>query len=586
MILQALNKHYEDLVKQEKIARPGWAKAKISYALSINADGELQRVISLLSDAEPKKKPQPRQFDLPAPAKRTVGIASNFLWDNSAYLLGADNKGKPERSAKCFRACAAFHHELLDGLESDGAKAILRFFDNWNPAQASEHPALREEWANIVAGANLIFRVNGAYPHKDEAIQAAWQRYYNTESGEKCQCLITGQPDVIEAVHPSLKGVDGAQSSGVALVSFNAPAFCSYGKEQNFNAPVGKSAAFAYTAALNYLLADREHAQKIGDATVVCWAEGAEPQYQGLFLDVTGGGSSLGLTDNDLYAAVKLLAQGKPVEELKLDPQRPFYILGLSPNAARLSVRFFYRDAFGRLMKNVNDHNERMKIVRPAYDKFETIPLRHMLRETVNPNARDKTPSPVMAGATARAIFTGTPYPVSLLENAVLRIRAEREVTRGRAAIIKAYYLRLNKERKVLSVTEGAMEEKLNKSCAYQPYVLGELFAVMEKIQEDAAGGADKLNRTIKDSYFTTAAATPNSIFQKLFPLSDYHMKKLKRDKPGLAVDLDKAKSELVCKLTEPIPKRMTADEINCFYIGYYHQRQDLYTPRTKKEEA
>ncbi|MBR3569252.1 MAG: type I-C CRISPR-associated protein Cas8c/Csd1 [Oscillibacter sp.] len=573
MILQALNKHYEDLVKREKIARLGWAKAKISYALCIDGDGGLEQVVSLLSDAEPKKKPQPRQFDLPAPAKRTVGIASNFLWDNSAYLLGADNKGKPERSAKCFRACAAFHHELLDGLESDGAKAILRFFDNWNPAQASEHPALREEWANIVAGANLIFRVNGAYPYKDEAIQAAWQRYYNTESGEKQQCLITGQPDVIEAVHPSLKGVDGAQSSGAALVSFNAPAFCSYGKEQNFNAPVGKSAAFAYTAALNYLLADREHAQKIGDATVVCWAEGAEPQYQGLFLDVTGGGSSLGLTDNDLYAAVKLLAQGKPVEELKLDPQRPFYILGLSPNAARLSVRFFYRDAFGRLMKNVNDHNERMKIIRPAYDKFETIPLWHMLRETVNPNARDKTPSPVMAGATARAIFTGTPYPVSLLENAVLRIRAEREVTRGRAAIIKAFYLRSPHE----GCPEEVLQVSLNENSTNEAYALGRLFSLYEAVQLAASPG---IKATIKDKYFNAASATPAMVFPVLDNLCQ---KRLRQLEPGQRIWYEKQILKVAEILGDAYPARLDLPRQGSFDLGYYHQTQKRYE---KKEEA
>ncbi len=269
MILQALTRYYEELAAQGKIARPGWSKTKISYALYINERGELENVIPLQEDTGAKKL-QPQRFDLPTPVKRTVGIAPNFLWDNSSYLLGIDAKGKPERSAECFEVCKQLHHQLLDGLDSAAAKAILAFFDGWNPAEAREHPALKTELDAIIAGGNLLFRVNGVFAHEDEAICQAWQACYDHSEGETKQCLVTGKEDVIEAVHPAIKGVDGAQSSGAALISFNAPAFCSYGQEQNYNAPVGKYAAFAYTAALNHLLADHENKQKIGDTTVVC----------------------------------------------------------------------------------------------------------------------------------------------------------------------------------------------------------------------------------------------------------------------------------------------------------------------------
>ena len=271
MILQALTQYYEDLVKQDKIARPGWAMQKVSYALCIGESGELEQVVPLLEETE-GKKPQPQRLSLPAPVKRTAGIAPNFLWDNSSYLLGMDAKGKPERSIKCFEACRDYHHALLDGVESAAAKSILRFFDSWVPKNTNTHPALLSDIDAIMAGSNLVFRVNGSYAHEDELIQKAWQNSYDRTEGELQQCLVTGQKDLIEAVHPSIKGVDGAQSSGAAIVSFNAPAFCSYGQEQNYNAPVGKYAAFAYTSALNHLLADRENVQKIGDTTVVCWA--------------------------------------------------------------------------------------------------------------------------------------------------------------------------------------------------------------------------------------------------------------------------------------------------------------------------
>lgn len=574
MILQALNRYYEDLARANKIARPGWAKAKISYALCINERGELERLLPLLTTDEGGKKPRPRLIDLPAPTKRTVGIAPNFLWDNSSYLLGADNKGKPKRSADCFQACGRFHHQLLDGVNSPNANAILRFFDQWDPAKASENPALQQEFESVIVGANLIFRVNGAFPHEDDAIKEAWQTYYSADKGETQQCLITGRQEVIEAVHPAIKGVTGAQSSGAALVSFNAPAFCSYGKEQNFNAPVGKSAAFAYTAALNYLIADREHAQRIGDTSVFCWAEGAETQYQGFSMAVLfGGPPPEGLKDNDLYSALKQLAHGQSCEELRLDPNRPFYILGIAPNAARLSVRFFYRDTFGRIMRNVNAHHERMEITRPSFDKFPVLPLWKMLQETVNPNARDKSPSPVMAGATARAIFSGTPYPASLLENTMLRIHAEREITRGRAAILKAYYLR--------NPNEGCPEEvltvALNEDSKNEAYALGRLFSLYEAVQLAANPG---IKATIKDKYFNAASTTPGAVFPTLDSLCQKHLRKLET---GQRIWYEKQILRVTDILGETYPIRLDLPRQGAFDLGYYHQTQVRYS---KKEEA
>lgn len=571
MILQALTRYYESLRKQDKIACPGWSKTKISYALCINERGELEQVIPLLEETG-AKKPQPQQFDLPAPVKRTVGIASNFLWDNSGYLLGVDGKGKPERSAKCFDASKQLHHQLLNGVDSITAKAILAFFDLWEPSKAKEHPALERDFDEITAGGNLLFRVNGAFAQDDDTIRQAWQTYYGHSEGETQQCLVTGNEDVIEAVHPAIKGVDGAQSSGAAIVSFNAPAFCSYGQEQSYNAPVGKYAAFAYTSALNYLLADRENVQKLGDTTVVCWAESAEPQYQTFTFAALMGTQDKTLSEDDVRDAVKKLANGQRVEKMNLKPDQPFYILGLSPNAARLSVRFFYQGAFGDLMKNINAHHERMKIVRPSYDKFETIPLWAMLKETVNPKSRDKSPSPVLAGATARTIFTGGLYPAALLEQTALRIRAERDITRGKAAIIKAYYLRNSNNdcpKEVLTVA-------LNEASTNPAYILGRLFSVYEAVQEAAN---PNINATIKDKYFNSAASTPAMIFPILGNLSQKHLRKLDT---GKRIWFEKQITELKGFLGEEYPARMTLPQQGSFDLGYYHQTQKRYE---KKEE-
>ena len=315
MILQALTRYYEDLLSRGEIAAPGWAPAKISLALYINENGELTQIVPTMDEVSKGKKTvlQPQSKPLPAPVKRASNIASNFLWDNSSYLLGIDQKGKPERSRECFAAAAKLHHAVLDGIDSPNARAILAFFDTWEPDRAAEHPALIRQLDDVTAGGNLVFRVDGRKVEEDAAIREAWQRYRDGgESGVKMQCLVTGKEDEIAAVHPSVKGVRDAQSSGAALVSFNAPAFCSYGREQNYNAPVGKYAAFAYTAALNHLLADSDHVQHIGDTTVVCWAEGADDAYPGFFSAVIGGGTYGGLSDNDLRAALKRLANGLP----------------------------------------------------------------------------------------------------------------------------------------------------------------------------------------------------------------------------------------------------------------------------------
>ncbi len=584
MILQALTRYYEDLLRRGEIAAPGWSPAKISFALCLDKDGQVTQVIPTMEEVTMGKKAvlRPQSIILPSAVKRTVGIDSHFLWDNSAYLLGVDQKGKPERSRDCFRAAASLHHAVLDGVDSPIAKAILAFFDTWQPEKAMEHPALAGQYEAVTAGGNLLFRVDGYYSHEDTAIREAWQRYRDgaDEDAVKMQCLVTGREDEITATHPAIKGVRDAQSSGAALVSFNAPAFCSYGREQNYNAPVGKYAAFAYTAALNHLLADRDNVQVIGDTTIVCWAEGAEPVYQDLFMSFISDNMPSSISDNDLRAALRDLAKGLPCKELGIDPNRTFYVLGLAPNAARLSVRFFLRDSFGKLMRNVNEHYERLEI---AGAKYPTLTLWGLLSATVR-DPRKQAPSPILSGATARAVFSGTPYPVSLMEAVLLRIRAEQNVTWERAAILKAYLIKNNERKEDHSMFSEVTSVQLNEHSNYTPYLLGRLFRVMEEIQLASTGWS--VNRSIKDSYFNSAASTPLSVFGKLFALSNYHLKKLMRDKPGLGKKLGDLESELAARLISPPPARFTQEETICFYLGYYHQTQKRYTKKEENENV
>lgn len=576
MILQALVKHYEDLAAQGKLDRPGWSRVGVSYALYIRDNGELEQVVSVKNEEERGKKRTlvPRSMSLPAPVKRSSGIASNFLWDNSSYILGVDEKGKPQRSLECFAACKALHHKLLDGVDSPAARVLLAFFDRWDPEKAREHPALADKLEDLLAGANLVFRYDSGYPQDDPPIREAWQAHYDAGGeGPEMVCLVTGKKGTAEAVHPAIKGVAGAQSSGAALVSFNGDAFCSYGREQSLNAPVGKYAAFAYTSALNHLLADRECVGRVGEITVLFWADGGQRAYQS-FSMASLFGAPAPYSTADLQKMALDLCRGKPVqfEETRLDPGMTFYILGLSPNAARLSVRFFLRNSFGAFVRNVQAHQGRLEIVRPSFDRFETLPIWKLLDETVNQNARDKSPSPGMAGEVLRAILEDTPYPAALLNGVTLRVRAEREITRGRAAVLKAYYLKkphTDVPKEVLTVSQ-------NPDSANIPYTLGRLFSVLEAIQSAANPG---INATIKDKYFNSASATPSRVFPNLINLAQKHLRKLDR---GAHIFYNKQLTELTGKLGETFPDRLSLPQQGAFQLGYYHQTQARFT---KKEE-
>lgn len=587
MILQALTAYYEQLLRQGKIAAPGWdGHFKVSYELRLNDAGQLVDVVDLrVSETKGKKTVlAPRAMRVPARKSRTSGVVAQFLCDNPSYLLGADEKGNPERAVECFKACAKLHHAILDGVDSPAARALLAYFDSWDPAQAATHPLLAEQWKEITGNANLIFGYEAAdhshsFVNDDPAIQNAWQAHYNDRSADSDmgQCLITGKYAPIERIHPLINGVPGAKSSGAALVSFNAPAFCSYGHEQGENAPVSEYAAFAYTTALNLLIADRNHCKRVGDTTIVCWAESAEPAYQDAFsLFLFGAEEASGIEEADVQAALRRLAAGQtvPFLEKELAPDQHFYVLGLAPNAARLSVRFFLRDTFGTFARNLQKHADALEITRPAYDNRKTLSVWALAMETVNRKERSPSPAPQLAGDLLRAVLTGGRYPATLLNGVTMRIRAEQDVTRGRAAILKAYYLRnsptdLNKEVFTVSLNETTNV----------PYILGRLFSVLEAVQSAANPG---INTTIKDRYFNSACATPAMTFPTLIKLAQKHLQKLNT---ANATYYNKQITELMALLpASGYPARLSLPEQGKFEIGYYHQTQKRFEKKNKEE--
>ena len=585
MILQALTQYYEDLLRLGKINRPGWSKQKLNYSLLLSKEGELLQLLHLQQEIQHGNKTVlgPQEMWVPSPVKRSSGIRPNFLCDTSSYLLGVDGKGKADRSIDCFAASKALHLQLLKEVDSPIARAIVRFFEHWDPSQAASHPALQEDWEELLKGGNLTFSLGEQFTTQDPAIADAWTRHYedSSDDAEPIRCLVTGQTGTLARLHPSIKGVAGAQSSGASLVSFNAPAFCSFEHEQGANAPVSDYAAFAYTTALNTLLADRNRVSRVGDTTILCWAAGGESAYQDCFLMSIFNDS---YTENDILNTLHHLSKGESIQwdDTRLSPDTRFYVLGLAPNAARLSVRFFWQNSFGALARNLERHYQRLEIIRPSFDKFPTLSIWRLVLETVRkalPGGRAPEPHPRLAGDLLLAVLNDTLYPATLLNGVELRIRAERSVSRGQAAILKAYYTKYLEQFQPDSPMKEALTVELNEQTNYLPYLLGRLFAVLEGLQQSANPG---INTTIKDRYFNSASATPAIVFPQLINLAQKHLNKLDG---GLAVYYDKQITELSSRITQTLPTRMSLAEQSAFQLGYYHETQRRYTAKAKKEE-
>ena len=398
---------------------------------------------------------------------------------------------------------------------------------------------------------------------EDEEIQTCWENYREEQSGEADGvCMVTGKRAEISRIHKVIKGVPGAQSSGAALVSFNAPAFESYGKEQSYNAPVGKYAEFAYTTALNYLLAQHDYTMQLGDAMVMFWAESGKELYQKSFF----------ASDNqkilkDVFDSLKEDTRIY-LEDVEVDSEQQFYILALAPNAARLSVRFFYQNSFDNILKNIASHYERLRIVKPAWEEQDYLGIRDMLNETVNQKSKDKTPVSDMSALVLQAILSGGRYPASLYTNILIRIKAEGgNVNWKRAAIVKAFLIQND------SWKEGEGFMGLNEDCNDAAYVLGREFSILEAIQKEAN---PTITATIRDRYFNSACATPAVVFPVLIKLKNSHMKKLERDKGGAKVYYEKQLTNLMGKLNN-YPKRLSLEQQGKFILGYYHQQQKRY---------
>jgi len=569
MILQSLNNYYERLSENPDVDIPllGFSSQKIHFALLLNREGDLLQVLDL-REAQGKKL-LPKQMTVPKAVIKSVNIAANFLWDNSGYVLGVDNKGKPERSLETFNAFRKLHHDIGEDIDDEGMAAVLRFLDSWNPNDVPE----LQYWDDMVNGSNLVFQLDRefGYIHNRPKVKAAWLKHYSgNSSGVVAACLVCGEEKPVARLHPKIKGVRGSQSTGAAIISFNLGAFLSYGKEQSFNAPVSEDIAFSYTTALNHLLRfDSRQKIQIGDAATVFWTERESPVegFMGLILNPQDDSGDLKEV-RDFLEAVRV---GKKLPEELGDTDMKFYILGLSPNASRLSVRFWYVSTVGDISSKIGQHFSDLSIIKD-YDNDPDFPgMWQLLRETAVLRKSENI-SPVLSGSIIRSIITGAAYPQSLMTTIIGRIRADQEISYLRVAMIKACLVRKYRINKISKEVTMALDKE-STNIAYR---LGRLFAVLEKAQRDAIPGA---NTTIKDSFYGSASATPRTVFPRLLRLAQHHIQKAEY---GHNTD---RMIEKIMQDIQAFPAHLSLDDQGLFAIGYYHQRKDFYTKSDKKED-
>ena len=583
-ILHALNGLYDRLESNRKAPPYGFSRENISYAIVLSPDGSVSELLDLRDTSA--KPPRPRRLEVPRAVKRSGQPVPNFLWDKTSFTLGVEPEKRNKDASQTPREHTAFkdfHEELLESSSDAGAQAFLRFLREW---KVEEYERLCH--AGEMRGTNIVFSLEDVTQliHERDAIRQIWLNHVKTEEGPEGLCLVSGERMPIARLHASVKGVAGAKGSGASIVSFDKHAFRSFGKERGANAPVSERAAFAYTTSLNTLLegSSRQRIQ-VGDTTTVFWADASGNEAkasvaEGLFSMLTDPP-----TDEQEAARVRdklsRVAQGRPLREIEpeLDGEDTrFFVLGLAPNAARLSIRFWHEDSIAAVTRCIGEHWRDLRL-EPA--PWRSPPAaRHLLYETAV-QRKAQNIQPTLGGTLMNAILTGQPYPRSLMAAVVMRIRADKAphgmTDARRAAILKACLVRNLRIREQTPQEDHlvSLDEHSN-SIAYN---LGRLFAAYAYAEKSLA----PRNATIRDKYMGAASATPRRVFPVLMRGYEHNRAGLAKGdarKRGSGVQADRTVGKIIGLLPgeDELPASLPLEDQARFFIGYYHQEADFYT--------
>lgn len=585
-ILQSLERLHGRLESNGRAPSYGFSRENISFVIVLSHEGEVMDVEDARDTSGPT--PRPRRMIVPQPPKRAGNAAPAFLWDNTQYTFGRTGKTSPQAEARTRTYQEAFerlHQRLLEQPRSDALRAFARFTKR---SQATVYEALPH--AEAMLDTNVVFRLDGHREriHDTEEAKDIWLSHLEKAETSTARCLVTGEQGAIARLHPSVKGVAGAQGSGASIVSFEKDAFKSFGKERGAIAPVSERAAFAYTAALNTLL-ERNSRQRIriGDTTTVFWAEAGGGQFESeqaeeLFSMLADPPSDEGRAA-EVADKLSLVAQGRPIAEVnpELDENAPFFVLGLAPNAARLSIRFWHQDSIGAIARRIGEHFRDMRL-EPT--PWRTAPaMRRLLYETAVQGKAENTP-PTLGGALIRSILTGQPYPRTLMAAVVMRLRADGRVSGLRGAILRACIVRELRVQNRLPREEYLVS--LDRDSDSIAYNLGRLFAAFAYAERSLA---DR-NATIRDKYMSAASTTPRRVFPILMRGYEHNRSGLSKShgqKPGAGIRVDQAVASIIDRIPgwDDLPTTFPLEDQGRFFIGYYHQERDFYTKTESRVE-
>jgi CRISPR-associated protein Csd1 len=595
MILQALHQLYENT---PALARRGYAPMGISWVIALTLDGEIGQIRDFKSKSQHNSKMVPQDLVVPTVGKRTSGDKPIFLCDKSDYVLGRNYESETtqeerQKLARRFDLFRTLHFAAKEQIKHPHYTALIRFLENWKPFSPEAVETLEsksgQKFADLSVG-NFAFMIVGepnSFLHDLTEATTYWNSTLDkTDEAIIGLCLVTGKYGPIARLHPAIKGVidpGGQAEKGIVVINKDKTAFTSYGKEQSFNAPVSEDAAFAYCTALNYLLASDRQRFRVGDTSTVFWTEAPTPAEDLLpFLIDSGKTTEDEALKQRLAGVIERIAAGNLDGDDLGDAKTRFYILGLAPNASRLSVRFWHTSTLGDLAANLQKHHHDLAIERQWDETNSKNPepqapgIYALLKQT----ARDADGiPPLLGGALIRAILLGTKYPDALFQKVMSRVRvAEKDKNDNpvdrvgylRASIIKAYLNRNHNQNLTMSLDTTRTDTA---------YLLGRLFAVLEKTQQDAL---PDINTTIRDRFYSAASATPSAVFARILRTYQHHLGKLEG---GYKVNRERLVQDIMSGMTS-FPAHLNLQQQGQFAIGYYHQRKDFFTKKDKPETA
>ena len=574
MIIQRLYQYYQRLLDDPEsgVACFGFERKEIPFLIEIDRNGSFLGFIDTRTGDG--KKRSGRVFLVPKGEKKTSGVRANLLWDTPNYVLGISKKdtskdpdAEASRNRQTFEAFQKkFHDFFPDSFVETGINAIRSFYSRYHLSSILMSQEMQEIQTIFPVISFKLEGDMGIISQRPDVFDFI-EKNSGINEEKRAQCLVTGKMDVPATLHTAIKGVWGATSCGANIVSFNLSAFESFGKKQGDNAPVGKTAEFGYTTALNHLLRkDSKLRIQIADASTVFWSN-KNHQIEDIFGTVLC--ESKEVPSDKVESMRALIMSYKTGTPLFADDYTPFHVLGLAPNAGRISIRFWYDGTVSEIVSKLREYFNDCEIVHHSREPSHLSLFRLLVNTAAEGKADNIVPN--VAGETIKSIMEGTPFPKSLLSGAIRRIRAEHLINYPRASLIKAILVR---EGRFYNSPGKEIGMSLDPSNQNPGYLLGRLFSVLERIQEAANPGIDA---TIRDRFYGAASSTPVAAFPHLLKLKNHHVSKM--ENKGYAINLEKLIQSIMQGIQD-MPRHLSLADQGRFAIGYYHQRHDLFSKK------